>query len=257
MAYSLVTFDSVDLPLGMSEDPLSTGNVTPGLIGAAGGTFDRYGTRTVLPRAREIAFRGRYDGSASASALRTAIDALRAKIGVRALLVRKRDDDSVLQSVYARLLTVDGRWLLEDGASAMLDMRFETAEPSWRHATGSTASGSVGGNTSIVNDGTAPVYDAIITLTASGGALVNPTMIISAIGVSLKYTGSIADTKALVVDCGAMTVKNDGANAYSGFSLESGHTARGWMPLTVATHTLAVAGTGSGSVGVAWTRRYF
>lgn len=257
MAYSLVTFDSVALPLGMSEDPLSTGDVTPGLIGAAGGVYDRYGARTVLPRSREIAFRGRYDGSSSASALRTALDALRAKIGVRALLVRKRDDDAVLQSLYARLLTVDGRWLLEDGASAMLDLRFETAEPSWRHATGSTATGSVGGSTSIVNDGTAPIVDAVVTLTASGGALVNPTLTIAGWGIYLKYTGSIADTKTLVIDCGAMTVKNDGANAYSGFSLESGHTARGWMPLPVATSALAVAGTGSGSVSVAFTRRYF
>lgn len=257
MAYSLVTFDSVALPLGMSEDPLNTGDVTPGLIAATGGVFDRYGARTALPQARVVSFRGRYDGSSSASALRTALDALRAKIGKRALLVRKRDDDAVLQSVYARLLSADGKWLLTDGQTAVLDLRWETAEPSWRHATGSTASGSVGGNTSIVNDGTAPVFDAVVTLTASGGALVNPTLTIAGYGIYLKYTGSIADTKALVVDCGAMTVKNDGANAYSGFSIEAGHTNRGWMPLAAATITLAVAGTGSGSVGVAWTRRYF
>ena len=255
MAYSLVTFDNAALPLCMPEDPLSTGSVTPGLMAAAGGMFDRYGGRQVLPRARVISFRGRYDGSSTA--LRTQIDALRAKLGKWGLLVRKRDDDAVLESVYARLLYVDGTWRLEDGASALLSMDWETAEPSWRHATGSTASGSVGGNTSIVNDGTAPVVDPVITLTASGGTLVNPTLIISAIGVSLKFTGTVASGKALVIDCGAMTVKNDGANAYSGFSLESGHTARGWMPLTVATHTLAVSGTGSGSVSVAFTRRYF
>ena len=255
MAYSLVTFDSVNLPLCMPEDPLGSGAVQPGLAGAAGGVFDRYNGRTVLPRVRPIDFRGRYDGSSTA--LRTQLDALRAKVGVWGLLVRKRDDDSVLQSVYARLLSVDGTWVLEDGASATLNLRWETGEPSWRAATGSTASGSVGGSTSIVNDGTAPVVDAIITLTASGGALVNPTLTIAALGVALKWTGSIADTKALVIDCGAMTVKNDGANAYSGFSLEAAHTARGWMPLTVATHALAVAGTGAGSVGVAFVKRYF
>ena len=255
MAYSLVTFDSAALPLCVPEDPLGTGSVTPGLTAAAGGMFDRYAARQVLPRARVIPFRGRYDGSSTA--LRTQIDALRAKLGVWGLLVRKRDDDAVLQSVYARLLNVDGTWLLEDGASALLSMDWETAEPTWRHNGASAASGSVGGNTSIVNDGTAPVIDPIITLTASGGTLVNPTLIISAIGVSLKWTGTIANTKALIINCGTMTVTNDYVNAYSGFSLESGHTARGWMPLTVATHTLAVAGTGSGSVGVAFTRRYF
>ncbi len=258
MAYSLATFDGVTLPLSMPEDPLDTGQVTPGLTPAAGGAFDRYGTRQVLPQMREITFRGRYDGSATAAALRTAIDALRAKIGVRGLLVRKREDDAVLQNLYARLLSVDGRWQMEDGQSALLDLRFETTEATWRHASAATpATGSVGGNTSIVNDGTAPIFDAVITLTASGGALVNPTLTDAGWGIYLKYTGSIADTKALVIDCGAMTVKNDGANAYSGFSLESGHTARGWMPLTVATHTLAVAGTGSGSVSVAFTKRYF
>lgn len=255
MAYSLVTFDSANLPLCVPEDPLNSGAVLPGLAGAAGGVFDRYGGRTVLPKARRLDFRGRYDGSATA--LRTQLDALRAKIGVWGLLVRKRDDDSVLQSIYARLLAVNGTWVLEDGASALLELQWETAEPAWRAASGSTASGSVGGSTSIVNDGTAPVVDAVVTLTASGGALVNPTLTIAAIGVALKFTGSIADTKALVIDCGAMTVKNDGANAYSGFSLEAGHTARGWMPLSVATHSLAVAGTGAGTVGVAFVKRYF
>lgn len=256
MAYSLVSFDSVALPLSMPEDPLDTGSVTPGILPAVGGAFDRYGTRQVLPQARVLNFRGRYDGSASATALQTLLDALRAKIGVRGLLVRS-DQSAVSTSIYARLLSADGAWTIEDTLTARLDLVFETAEPSWRAASGSTATGSVGGNTSIVNDGTAPIYDAVITLTASGGALVNPTMIVAALGVSLKYTGSIADTKALVVDCGAMTVKNDGANAYSGFTLESGHTARGWLPLTVTTHTLAVAGTGAGSVSVAFTKRYF
>lgn len=255
MAYSLVTFDGADLPLCMPEDPLGTGSVTPGLTPAAGGMFDRYGGRQVLPRVREIPFRGRYDGSTTA--LRTQLDALRAKLGKWGLLVRKRDDDSVLQSIYARLLSVNGTWLLKDGASAMLDLRWESAEAVWRSAAATTATGSLGGTVSIVNDGTAPVLDGVITLTATAD-VVNPTFIISTLGVSLKFTGTVLNTKALVIDCGAMTVKNDGVAAYSAFSLESGHTVRGWLPLSVTTHSMAVAASsGTGSVAVAFTKRWF
>lgn len=118
---------------------------------------------------------------------------------------------------------------LENDRVGHLSMVWETAEPSlaahdgqhgerecWRQ------------HREIVNDGTAPVVDPIIALTASGGTLVNPTMIISAIGVSLKFQGRIANTKALVIDCGAMTIRNRSTgSAYSGFSLESGRTTGG------------------------------
>jgi len=255
MPYTLVTFDSVTLPADMSETPLTAGAVESGLTQAAGGMFDRYGTRQVLPQSMAIALRARYNNRSAT--LQTQLDALRAKIGAYGQLVRKRIGDSVLQNINARLLTVDGALMPTDINTLMLEMRWQSAEATWRSATATTATGSVGGNTSLVNDGTAPVADAIITVTATS-ALVNPTFIITALGVSLKYTGTVANTKALVIDCGAKTVKNDGANAYSGFSLEAAHTARNWLPLTVATHTLAVAASsGTGNVSVAFYKRWF
>jgi hypothetical protein len=255
MPYTLITFDSVTLPDGMGETPLTTGEVASGLTQAAGGMFDRYGTRQVLPASLSIALRALYDNRSTA--LQTQLDALRAKTGVYGQLVRKRASDATLQNINARLLAVNGTLTPGDINAIMLDMQWESTEATWRSATVTTATGSVGGNTSLVNDGTAPVYDAVITVTATS-SLVNPTFIISALGVSLKYTGTVNNTKALVIDCGAKTVKNDGANAYSGFSLQAAHTARNWMPLTVATHTLAVAASsGTGNVSVAFYKRWF
>lgn len=257
MAYSLVTFDGVALPLCMAEDPLTNGQVLPGIVPIAGGVFNRYGTRQVLPRNWIVPFRGRYEGSGSSSALRTALDALRAKLGVRGILVRKRDDDAVLQHIYARLIAVEGTWTLEDGQSALVSLQWETDFSSWRHATVTTATGSAGGNVSLVIDGTAPVDDATITLTATAN-LVNPTFTIPALGVGLKWFGTVANTKILVINCAAKTVTYDGGNAFSGFNLQAGHTVRDWMPLPVATHALAVGmDSGTGNVSVSFYKRFF
>lgn len=264
MAYYLTTFAGVDLPDGMPEDPLFSGTVDSGIVAAGGGAFDTYGTRQVLPRRRQIRFRGRYDGSASATALQTALDALRAKIGVRGLLVRK-DQSATSTQLYARLLAVDGVWEMRDGDSARIDLVFETGEATWRAASASNATANFDAaspsvaTVSVVNNGTAPVYDPVISIEASGGTITTLNLAIAAIGVDLDWTGSLTAGNTLTIDCGAKTVKIGSSNSFSGFELGASHTARDWMPLTVATLSLVVTADNgaNGTVDVDWTKRYF
>lgn len=265
MAYQFKSFDGAALPLSMPEDPLFTGNVEPGVMAAAGGAFDRYGARQILPQKRQLRFRGRYDGSGSSTALQTALDALRAKIGVRGLLVRA-DQSATETQIYGRLLTVDGTWAVRDSSSAQLDLLFETGEATWRAKSASTATANFDAaspsvaTVSIANNGTAPVYDPVIAIACTGTTITTLNLAISGLVVDLDWaTGSITSGNTLTIDCGAKTVKIGSSNEFDLFSLGGSHTARDWMPLTVATHSLVVtANNGAqGSVTVTWYKRYF
>jgi hypothetical protein len=98
----------------------------------------------------------------------------------------------------------------------------------------------------ITNDGDATVLGAVVTVTA-GSADITALEIESDSGAHLTYDGTIEDGEALVVDCGALSVKNDGSSAYADFALGANHTARYWLPLPTGDTDLTVTWTGGGT----------
>lgn len=245
MSYRIATFGAVALPDSMTSDELATARTPESIIPVLGGAYEGWGTSQRLPRRQELTVNGVYHGTAAT--LRTQVDALRAKLGVRDQLWRSRDDDAVLQWRYARLLKATMRGSVERWAASVAEVEamFETAQGAWRSAAAATDNRTLAAGVAISQNvatgGNVPVSDAIITLTAGAGAAVTSFAVTcTTIGVSWTWTGTLAANKALVIDCGAMTVLNDGANGCAGFALNAGHSARGWLPLAVGDNYLTL-----------------
>lgn len=78
----------------------------------------------------------------------------------------------------------------------------------------------------------APVFDAVITVTAQGVGITDLVIENLANGSYLRFTGtSITAGTSLVIDCGAGTVTNNGANAIRYLSLGAGHAIPDWFRL--------------------------
>lgn len=276
-SYQIYQFDGVTLPLYDQTQDLSTGAVETSLIQTVGGAFDWAGSRRRLPLRAAPTISGQYaaevDGdrlvesagnpiiesagvyvvahSAHAD-LRAQVDALKSKVGVRGLLVRRRfDNESVTQVRTARLLEVREKGETEErGVRAALDCIFEMAGAGWR----STAQSSVSliNNALVESAGTLPVRNATLTVTAST-TITRIDVACDAQGVAWSWTGSLAAGTTLVVDAEALTVRAAGADAYSGFALGSGHTADGWLYLAPGPNVVMVSVTGAASaITLAW-----
>lgn len=243
----------------MPEDDLGTGAVGSSLLLSAGGAFDWAAGRRRLPLRRTIPFRGRYMASESAlivdhagnqivdhagnrimagtaaTMLRAQVDVLRAMLGMEASLYRQREDDAAVQWLTARLLQLQQVRTVDDaGVVAEVAATFETLMAAWRAATATTTSGSVAAagrvGLRIDNGGDVTVEDAVLTVTAT--ATIALVQVVSAqAGIDWTWTGSLAAGAALVVNAGAKTVRANGVDAYSGFSLGSRHSAEGWLSL--------------------------
>lgn len=278
MAYRLHMFGNVKLPLGMAEDDLSTGAVDSGLVDAIGGAFDALGSRQRLPRRRTIAHTGIYSGEKTylvthtganlvthtgarlivgdaKTVLRGQVDALRAKIGQMDTLWRLREDDGNLQWVSARLLSVGYDQRVQDVQTARLQSRFETLMAGWRSQAQQVATANYNRVAFVLahNGGDLPVEDAVITVTAASTIT---TLAITMPGSDLRWIGSMTAGQALIIDCGAKTVKKAGTSAYGGFSLGAGHTAAGWLVLAAGNNLINVTGDGSGTAAINWYNKF-
>lgn len=278
MPYRIYQFGSVALPDVLPEDDLGTGAVGSSLLLAAGGAFDWATGRRRLPLRRSIPFRGRYMASESslivdhlgnqivdhlgnriiagtaATMLRAQVDVLRAMLGSEASLYRRREDDSAVQWVTARLLQLQQVRTVDDaGVVAEVAATFETLMPAWRSSTQTATSGTAAaaGTVALVidNGGDVTVEDAVLTVTAT--AAISSVRVVSAqAGVDWTWTGSLGAGSSLVVDAGAKTVRAAGVDAYSGFVLGSGHSAESWLALVKGRTPLAVTVDAAGAVSV-------
>ena len=279
-SYQIYQFDGVALPLYNPEADHSTGAAGSTLRQSIGGVFDTYGTRQRLPSSVQFGVRGIYaagDGNtllidhagnhivdhsgnrilvATAEQwLRLQVDALRAKIGVRGTIWRRRWQDlTVTQWKTARLLSIQEKGNTELRTSmAEFDLAFETAHAAWRSAAASTVSGNLvsGGylGLNVTSDGNAPVTDPVITITASG-TITSIAIVGVALGVDLRWTGALYAGQSLVIDCGAMSVLKAGVDAYVGLALGAGHTARGWLPVAYGINVLTVYANGAGTASI-------
>jgi hypothetical protein len=93
----------------------------------------------------------------------------------------------------------------------------------------------------VANNGNTPIYDPIITITATA----NPISYVKVTGTNCEWewTGTLAATKKLVVNCGALTVTNDGVDAYSGFGFTADHHIPDWFQLLPGNNNLIIEAT--------------
>ncbi len=279
MAYQIYQFNDVALPIYNPTQEHNVG-VASTLTLAMGGVADYYGSRRRTPQITQFGITGIYSGDyytlinatgdylvdesgnrliahAITADLRMQLDALRAVVGTRGTLYRKRWDDLAVQWKTARLLQVRRATQTDDRtAKAELECTFEAPDANWRSSTPSAPSVTLasGGTVTLSaeNTGDQTVEDATLTITASGGTITSVTVACTATGVTWTWTGSLTTGASLVIDAGALTVRKSGSDSYSGFSLGSGHSARGWLPLAPGLNSLQISSVGPGTAAMAF-----
>ncbi len=245
MAYYLQQFDSQALPTGNSVDGLGTGSIGSTLVAVAGGVIDVYGASEIAPmHSHTIRHRGLYSAS-----VETNVDALRAYLGQRKKLYRYKESDTSQQWKWARLLEVGWDRAIEQRSVAEIDCTFE-AVGWWKATTPDTDNTSATGSVAITNAGNAYATDGTFTFVASGTGTKTIRVVDSSQGIDWTWSASITDTESLVIDCGAFSVLNNGADAYSGLTLNAGHTSNYWMVAAPGANTWTVTLTGAGTLTV-------
>lgn len=269
MAYLIDEFDGINLPLYNPQQQDDTAPVDSALLDSVGGVFDYYGTAPRLARRQQIEITGIYLGRTAyltdeagnrlvdeagnyliagdaENRLRAQLQALRAKTGVRGPLWRTRQDDGAREWITARLLRVThGKRQEEMAVMATVTCLWESMHTAWRAEMATTTAGSavdgIALGINVSNGGDVTVYDATLTITRTSGTIT--TMVVIGPNIALSWTGSLA-SGSLVIDCGAQTVEAAGADSYSGFELDTGHSARGWLPLETGITPLVITVTG-------------
>lgn len=273
MAWQIQQFDGVALPLINPNQDHSGAQIESGLQASVGSTFDYFGTRQRRGQQQQVSITGTFEGRTFSivdhlgnflvdqsgrifitgtdnSDLRMQIDALNAKKGVQAQLGRySLDSNNTRQWITARLLRVDSPQEVTDRTfKATLSCIFESKMDAWRATTQSITSlttGNTPGTLNVWNGGNVTIEDSIISVTHTGaGTFGSIRLVVSAIGVDWTYSGTLTTDSVLVIDCGAQTVRVNGANAFTYFTLNAGHTARGWLPLAVGNNMLELAAPG-------------
>ncbi len=235
-----------------AEDELDTGQARVGLVETVAGEYDSDGANDARMGGRTLTRTFGLHG-ATTDALDDARDALRALMGTRARLYARMGDDTV-RWANARLLGVQETRTRRNFNFQMVTCQFQILGPDWQGAdrsvwvldsgevldgglyldeAGETYTGTSPHIFTPTNGGNRVVTNPVITVTAGGASVTSVTITKTGTGGSetkIVWTGTLATTKQLIVDCGAFTITNDGANAYSGkAAFDSNHTIAEWL----------------------------
>jgi hypothetical protein len=274
MSYEITHFDSIALPIYNASQQRGTPDVESALKRYTGGVADLWGDNQKLPDVGQIQLAGIYLGEPGAivtqagaylatstgdhisagsasNRLRSQLDDLSAMQGKRGQLWRRLADNGQRQWKYARLLKfahdskVDERLI-----RAECKLLFETYQPGWNNATATTATGAAGGPLLVSIGGNMPVRDATLAITASATIT---AITVAAPGCALAWSGTLSAGQKLTIDAGARTVRIGSAtNAYSGFSIATGHTSQRWLDLAPGISGIIVRANAAATVLATW-----
>lgn len=254
----LVTFgDSAEPLLLPPYDVAST--IEPGAVAAQyvqtvmGGQFDGLGNADAHSISQVIRHSATFAQFSPADLEERQI-AIDRQLGRAGRLWRKWRASLALQWCYARFTSLEGESAPGQMVYQPIVMEFTRTSP-WFAELASTQQVVLGVTPYsfvVTRDvaANAPVFDAIITVTAQGVGITDLVVENTTNGSYIRFTGAtIAVGKSLVIDCGAGTVKNDGANAIAYFSLGAGHAIPDWLRLEAggSVNTIRVTRTGGGS----------
>lgn len=276
MAYYLTRFGTVTFPTIQPVTEMPTVPVMPGAVSTLGGGFDAWGSAdapTLFPL--QIQYRVMV-AEAVAATYMTTVEALRGLAHKRDYLYRAAQDGDV-QRALARVERVSAIDSVETSNAIELTFDFAVWEPwgnnqdrnprtwetvaTWYFDTGLfweaspvTAALTAGAATTVTvtNGGNVAVDDCTITIHAGDAAITAVTVAIAAQYVKWAWTGaganpSIAIGKDLIIDCGALTVKDDSADAYLYFALDATHAIMPWLRLAPGANSVVVTLTGGGT----------
>lgn len=269
--YILDCFDKTSLPIGSPRHTASTVQSQQRMIKTlGGGVYDASGSLRAEP---VLPFTLTYDCKAvgaTQAALRSTLDDLRALRGVEARLYRKSLDAASRQWATARLMSVDydtearhshglfqpltmtflvttlwrgalhgAPWYLNTGKYLNTGLFLNMAD---RYALSATTS-----TLTITNGGNTHTDDVVLTLEAGSSPVTGLTVTMGS--CRLVYSGTVAATKALVIDCSPMrlSVLNNGVADWTHFDLGPSHASEAWLRLATGSNSMVVTRTGGGS----------
>lgn len=265
--YHLTAFGSQNLPLRRPSEYQGAGaagtHLTPMV---SGGLYDGYGSDRTPLRGQAISYTGTLaqgiDGFTTASAFELEDKALRLLAGTSAKLYRYWETGATTQWTYARCAAVNATRVPAD--RIWLDFTFDFIQKSycwfgaWHQVsfydvgdaidpdslprTGAESGTGAVTLTGVSNSGNLNQHIVKITVTADGGAVTAFDLVNNTTGHTIGWAGTLADTKALVIDTGALSVENDGTGEYSLLTYLA--TLENWFELAPGDNSITCTVTG-------------
>lgn len=262
MAYALTEFDGLTLPaykeLGQSDD-LGTGLALTSYARMPGGGFyDNYGSGDSPDGQDPIVKESRLIETSAANLL-TSLDALRAKKRKRGIL-KATFHDGTVRWLYARMTEIDHPALRGNLQSLDVRMAFVPEGGVWFAESQTSYNGTLTAKTgtpqdvNVSNGGNVNVVDMTITVTAGTTTITDITVENTTTGQSVQYTATIATTKALVIDVGALSIQNDGSNGYGDATISD---KADWLRLDTGSNTIRFTVTGNTAEDATYTITYY
>lgn len=258
MSYRLTQFGSVALPTARIAGTFGTGPTTDGVLQVVGGMFDAHGTGTANLRLP-------YDQTYSAwlvgteAATQNDLAALKALRGTRNILYRLDESSTQQTWCWARVMQVRTPWQIQRKTLQPVDVTFQIQTP-WYGAVYGTGWSFDSGeyfddglffeedatfvtdatpySLVLVNGGNATTRLVSVRVTAAYNALGSLRMQVG--NCDWTWTGSVAAGDTLEINGRTMTITNDGADAYSGLTLNAAHTTGWWLELPPGNNTVTV-----------------
>jgi hypothetical protein len=134
-------------------------------------------------------------------------------------------------------------WLLDDGETLDTGLYLDLDDV-WIPSVS-------GDSETFTNAGNRTVTNAMLTITASASATISNVRIVCG-DCDWTWTGTVAVSTSLTVDCGQRSIKNNGVDAYSGLALNVDHTVADWLRLEPGANTITItySGNADNSAGV-------
>lgn len=274
MSYRITRFgtfagDMTTLPVLEKTHDMGSGDSRLLSIDTPSGQYDLLGSKRAKRAPYTLPVSCKLYATTPAS-MQTQLDALKALRGKRDRLWMELYSGE-FRWINARLVNINGMRNPKIALYQPLTLNFEITDQHWHgehHAaitfdsgyyfdageyfdSGETYALDVSPKTLTINNGgNVTVDDVIMTITAQTTAI-TLLVIKRKIGAityeHLVYTGSIAATESLVIDCGALSVKNDGAGDSEHFARGSDHKSDEWLLLEDGDNTIEVTRTGGGA----------
>lgn len=213
------------------------------ILATAGGQFDAGGADLWPVVGTVLSWRGVIVADDRAD-LQSQVRALYAINGTREKLYRRWHADDQQEWAYARAqvrLARDGK--TESPLTQAVVLSFVVLSPCWygnNHYSTVSVNGSL--TTTLSNDGNAAVRNVAIIVISFSTAITN--VLISCNDAEFEYSGTLPSFLPLIIDCGALSIEKNGADAYDDFELTNNHTAESWLPLMPGNNSITITLTG-------------
>lgn len=268
MAFWYERFGTTTLPIYEPKDDIGPAQARPGLVKTAGGFFASVGTETLDADSKRITIRRQIVEDTPANLI-TTYYALRELRGMQDKLYRRRDDGAI-EWAYAWLAACEGDRQPKNITVLDVSLVFELLSVQWygaEHNAGWTLDSgeyldsglyldsadftftldSSPKTVTVTNGGNDVVRNCILTITA-GAVAITALIIKRKIGAityeHLSYLATIASGQALVIDCGADSVENNGTGDYAHFTRGPDHQTDWLLQLLKGDNPIEITITG-------------